>query len=161
MSDEAGKVTRYFAIDWLGAPCFWWYRDQIFCKNPTEEQIRKLAEIAPTLRAWVIGDDGESYHVENGQLILRPALVPREKKPMHPAVRALVLFLFATFFVGGLLIFVNNLIVKFLPEAFVAIFGGILLIMIIVMVVVAKCLSAVKVVRKIFPGPDPPTRDAG
>jgi hypothetical protein len=164
MSDDAGRVTRYFVIEWLGAPCFWWYRDQILCTNPSEEQIRKLLEIARVLKGWVVGDEGELYCAENGQVVSRRAPAASQKKPMHPAVRWFAISFFVTFLVGGMLIFVNNLIVKFLPEAFAEVFGGILLIVVVVLIIVGKCISAVKAVRKIStavaPGPEPPTEDA-
>lgn len=62
MSAEDGKVTRYFAIVWNGDPCFWWYRNEIRCAGPSEEQLAKMIEMAMELDANVIGDDGEAYH---------------------------------------------------------------------------------------------------
>jgi hypothetical protein len=61
MSDKKGKVTRYFAILWNGEPCFWWYRDEIRCGGPCEEQVAKMVRMANKLGANVIGDDDEVY----------------------------------------------------------------------------------------------------
>jgi hypothetical protein len=61
MSDDDGKVTRYFAILWNGEPCFWWYRNRIECAGPSREQLAKMVEMAVELHANVIGDDGEAY----------------------------------------------------------------------------------------------------
>jgi len=61
MSDDAGKVTRYYMITWHGRPCFWWYRDEIRCSNPDDAQQSKLAQMAQALGAFAVGDDGEIY----------------------------------------------------------------------------------------------------
>jgi len=61
------KPTRYYMILWQGEPCLWWYRNEIQCSGPTEEQIGKLVEIATKLKARVVGDDGEFYLPENRQ----------------------------------------------------------------------------------------------
>jgi len=63
MKDEIGVVTRYFMINWKNSPCFWWYRDQIMCSNPDKAQQIKLARIARSLSASLIGDDGELYGI--------------------------------------------------------------------------------------------------
>ena len=68
MSDDAGAVTRYYMIGWRGEPCFWWYRDQIQCSGPDDEQQLKLAQIARTLNGYAIGDDGERYELQKGLL---------------------------------------------------------------------------------------------
>lgn len=68
MADETGNVTRYFMITWRGAPCFWWYRDQVVCSGPEEAQLIKLVQIARGLGASVIGDDGERYDVKKSLL---------------------------------------------------------------------------------------------
>jgi hypothetical protein len=62
MSDDHGKVSRYFAILWKGEPSFWWHRDEIRCSGPTEDQLAKMIAMAVELDANVIGDDGEEYH---------------------------------------------------------------------------------------------------
>lgn len=54
-------ITRFYLIAWKGTPCFWWYRDQIICKNPHEIQLAKLIQLADRLNAFVIGDEGERY----------------------------------------------------------------------------------------------------
>src|SRR5687768_13664545 len=61
MRDGRGqKVTRYYMILWKGQPCFWWYRDQIKCSRPSEDQVGKMVEMAARIRANVLGDDGEA-----------------------------------------------------------------------------------------------------
>jgi hypothetical protein len=62
MSDDDGKVTRYFSILWNGGSCFWWYRNEIRCAGPNEEQLAKMVEMAERLDANVIGDEDEEYH---------------------------------------------------------------------------------------------------
>jgi hypothetical protein len=64
MKDEAGVSTRYFMIAWRGAPCFWWYRDQIQCSGPDDAQQLKLVQMARALNAYAVGDDGEIYPIE-------------------------------------------------------------------------------------------------
>jgi hypothetical protein len=78
MMDDAGTVVRYFMITWRKSPVFWWYRDQIMCKNAAKKQIIKLVHIARALKARVVGDDGESYDVKKGilggeKIIITPA----------------------------------------------------------------------------------------
>jgi hypothetical protein len=68
MSDDAGTVTRYYMIRWRGEPCFWWYRDQIQCAGPNDEQQLKLAQIARVLKGYAVGDDGERYELHKGLL---------------------------------------------------------------------------------------------
>ena len=63
---DAGETTRYDMIEWNGASCFWWYRDQIVCSGPDEAQIAKLLHIAAALHATVVGDDGEKYELRKG-----------------------------------------------------------------------------------------------
>jgi len=66
MADETGAVTSYFMIAWRGASCFWWYKNQLVCSGPEEAQLIKLVHLARSLRAKVIGDDGETYDVRKG-----------------------------------------------------------------------------------------------
>ena len=63
MTEADGSVARYFDINWKGEPAFWWYRSEIKCKNPTDAQILKLAEMAKALGAMLLGDDGERYEL--------------------------------------------------------------------------------------------------
>ncbi len=63
VKEDDGNVVRYFFINWKGQPAFWWHRSEIRCKNPTEEQILKLAEMAKALGALLIGDDDERYEL--------------------------------------------------------------------------------------------------
>jgi len=75
MRDGRGKkVTRYFMILWKGQPCFWWYRDQIKCAGPSEEQVGKMVEMAATLTANVLGDDGEAYRPATWRAMYRGEL---------------------------------------------------------------------------------------
>jgi hypothetical protein len=40
MRDGRGKkVTHYFMMQWNGVSCFWWYRHEIRCAGPSEEQV--------------------------------------------------------------------------------------------------------------------------
>ena len=61
MADDERKVTRYFFILWRGKPCFWWYRNEVLCCGPREEQISKMLKMARQLNARVIGDEDEEY----------------------------------------------------------------------------------------------------
>ena len=65
MADD-GFTTRYYMIIWRGAPCFWWYRDQIQCSSPDDAQQLKLAQMARALKAYAVGDDGERYEIKKG-----------------------------------------------------------------------------------------------
>ena len=65
MNESTGTV-RYYMINWVGVPCFWWYRDQIIGATPDEQRTKKLVEIAERLNAYVIGDDGERYILQKG-----------------------------------------------------------------------------------------------
>lgn len=68
MSDDAGLVTRYYMISWNGASCFWWYRHEILCSGPDESQLAKLVRMAATIKAYVVGDDGETYELRKDAL---------------------------------------------------------------------------------------------
>lgn len=61
MADNSGTVTRYWMMTWRGEAIVGWYRDQILSSNPDEAKIAKLVQIARSLDARVIGDDGEVY----------------------------------------------------------------------------------------------------
>lgn len=74
MKDEDGHITRYFMINWKGVPTFWWYRSEILCKDPTETQLLKLAEIARALGGHLLGDEGEEYTIEKS-LFGKPKVV--------------------------------------------------------------------------------------
>lgn len=63
--DDRGRVTRYFMIAWRGESAFWWYRDQVLCEGPTNEQATKLVDMAERLGGHVLGDDGEKYTVRH------------------------------------------------------------------------------------------------
>lgn len=39
----------------------WWNEGEIYTKNPDKETVKKLVEIAQSLGARVLGDDGETY----------------------------------------------------------------------------------------------------
>jgi hypothetical protein len=62
---EADATLEWASGDrlaWKQDPCFWWNRYEIRCDRPTDAQLAKLIEIAITLDANVIGDDGAEYH---------------------------------------------------------------------------------------------------
>jgi hypothetical protein len=61
MAEDDGSVGRYFMINWNGGAVFWWYKSEVRCKNPSEEQLLKLVDLATALGAHVVGDDGEKY----------------------------------------------------------------------------------------------------
>jgi hypothetical protein len=63
MSDHKGNTIRYDMMIWRGAPCFWWYRDQIQCSGADDAQRLKLARIARALNGYAVGDDGERYEI--------------------------------------------------------------------------------------------------
>jgi hypothetical protein len=63
MRDESGDSARYYMVQWNGASCFCWHKDQITCAGPSEEQQRKLVQIAFALNAYAVGDDGERYEM--------------------------------------------------------------------------------------------------
>jgi hypothetical protein len=81
MRDDAGAVTRYWMISWRGQPCFWWYRDQMECSGPEEAQIAKLVQMARALGARVVGDDGETYPLEQPAA---PSTPPSPQAPRKP-----------------------------------------------------------------------------
>lgn len=68
------KVTRFYMILWKGQPSFLWYRDQIKCSGPSEEQVGKMVEIAARMGANVLGDDGEAYHPDTWRAVYRGEL---------------------------------------------------------------------------------------
>jgi hypothetical protein len=61
MAEDNGSAERYFMINWQGDAVFWWYKSEVRCKNPNEEQLLKLVDLAAALGAHVVGDDGEKY----------------------------------------------------------------------------------------------------
>ncbi len=72
MRDGRGtKVTRYFAIQWNGVSCLWWFRDEIRCAGPSEAQVGKMVAMAAKLKANVVGDDGETYRPDNWRAVYR------------------------------------------------------------------------------------------
>jgi hypothetical protein len=75
---DGEKITRYYFIEWLGSPTFLWYRDQITCTTPNEEQTRKLIDIASRLSAHVSGDDDEHY------VLSRTLLGQKKVKAIRP-----------------------------------------------------------------------------
>ena len=66
MKEDDGTVTRYFLINWNGAPRFWWYKNEITCKNPDETTQLKLVQLAKKLEAFCIGDENERYELKKG-----------------------------------------------------------------------------------------------
>lgn len=59
----------------------WWYRGEIMTKNPDEKAVAKLVKISASLRARVVGDDGEVYGLapSNPTAYQQPHI--EEKKP--------------------------------------------------------------------------------
>ena len=64
MQDSPTTVNRYYMIEWKGDACFWWFRGRIRCSSPHRAQLLKLAQIARTLGAHAVGDEGEHYEVQ-------------------------------------------------------------------------------------------------
>ena len=62
-----GIVTRFYLIEWKGDSIFWWYKNEIRFNSPEENNQIKLLEIAKTLNAYVVGDDGEHYRLVQGE----------------------------------------------------------------------------------------------
>ncbi len=54
-------IARYFAIAWNGVATFWWVGSEVTCKKASNAQVLKLIEMAETLGARDVGDDGERY----------------------------------------------------------------------------------------------------
>ncbi len=63
-SSALGTDTGVPAIEWKGAPCFWWHRNQIVCCGPDKRQLGKLVRMAVALGAYAVGDDGEHYELQ-------------------------------------------------------------------------------------------------
>ena len=80
MLDEPGLSTRYYMIEWREHPCFWWYRDEIRCCGPNEEQLLKLIQMARALNAYAVGDNGEIYPLEP-ETAIRPVEQNSATKP--------------------------------------------------------------------------------
>lgn len=67
MRDQgSGRIVRYWMIEWKKRSIFWWYRDQIQITNPDEREQIKTIQMAATLKAMVVGDDGERYELRTG-----------------------------------------------------------------------------------------------
>ena len=62
-----GVVTRFHLIEWKGNPIFWWYKNEIRFNSLDEKGQIKLIEIANTLNASVVGDDGEHYRLSSNK----------------------------------------------------------------------------------------------
>ncbi len=103
MADAAGVSTRCYMITWRGQPCFWWYRDQIQCSGPDEEQVCKLVKMSRVLHAHVVGDDGEIYPLEQ-------ATLPTQKPPQAAARWPLWKKLLVAFLLGCVLLALKILI---------------------------------------------------
>lgn len=61
---DAANTTDDFIVSISGESFPLWYNPQlgeVFTKNPSDNAINKLKEIARSLRAEVQGDDGERY----------------------------------------------------------------------------------------------------
>jgi hypothetical protein len=100
MKDETGASVRYYMINWRGRPCFWWYRDQIQCSNPDEAQIAKLVQMARALNAHAVGDDGETYPLEEGTSSSAMPTPPPPAKPWPLWKRLVIAFLIGCVLLG-------------------------------------------------------------
>lgn len=62
---ELNRTTSPYKADWSGPgkyPCWLDYaHGNVYTKNPTDEMIEKMVQIAKLLDATVQGDDGEEY----------------------------------------------------------------------------------------------------
>jgi hypothetical protein len=68
IADDGGAITRYSMIAWNGVSCFYWFKDQIICSGPDEQQMVKLCNLAQALNAYVVGDDDERYELRKNFL---------------------------------------------------------------------------------------------
>jgi hypothetical protein len=68
---ESDGVKRYYVISWKDDSRLWWYRDQIVCKNPSENLLLKFVRLADRLNGFVIGDEGERYIIRRN-IFFRP-----------------------------------------------------------------------------------------
>ena len=76
MADEDGSTTRYYLINWQGEPAFWWWRNEVRCKNPSDAQTLEMAQMAAALGAFLVGDDGERYELGR-TLVGKPKVIVR------------------------------------------------------------------------------------
>jgi hypothetical protein len=93
MKDETGVSTRYYMINWRGQPSFWWYRDQIQCSGPDDAQQAKLVQMAHSLNAYAVGDDGEIDPLEKKSEPAAQTPTPPTRKPWPLWKRLLLAFL--------------------------------------------------------------------
>ncbi len=59
----------------------WWNEGEVYTKNPDKDTVKKLIEIAKSLSARVVGDDGESYSVWSRFPEPDPEPDPQPEKP--------------------------------------------------------------------------------
>jgi hypothetical protein len=115
-TDKASEFTRSIhAARWSGAEDAWlgWSHGEIWTKNPSEELIRYMIDIAPKFAARVRGDEGEFYRTiedvyyeEEGEEVSkareeqRRAEVARHKKKQFYmyGVRLIILLIIAYLF---------------------------------------------------------------
>jgi hypothetical protein len=91
-------VERGANVVWTGYPDkkqyphlaelpIWWDAGELVTQTPPPELIEKLAAIARRLSAFVVGEEGEEYHLEHGDLAARAcrpwALDPATVRPAH------------------------------------------------------------------------------
>jgi len=110
MSDDQGIVTRYYMIAWHGEPDFWWFRDEIRCANPSEAHVAKMVEMARALEAFVIGDDGALYPLEEtSEPTVKSAA---DRSGVRPGMRVVPFWavLLGCFLLGCLLVGVSLLV---------------------------------------------------
>ncbi len=62
---EGGDSERIYATLWAALSdevAFWFQDGEVTAKNPDDSTILKMIDIAESLDARVLGDDGEVYH---------------------------------------------------------------------------------------------------
>ncbi len=58
---DNGKHDFLYVRHPEGPVPLWWNEGEVYTKSPDKHTVRKLIEIAQSLGARVLGDDGESY----------------------------------------------------------------------------------------------------
>lgn len=49
--------------EWNGVVRFWWKTQEIVCKSPQPIELAKCVRLAPALKAYAVGDEGEIYEI--------------------------------------------------------------------------------------------------
>ena len=67
-SGKGGSLERIYATQWVASSdevVFWFQDGEVVAKNPDDDTIIKMLDMAEGLGARVQGDDGEIYHRKN------------------------------------------------------------------------------------------------